>query len=111
MERHPKFVIVGDNLYMGKVVYHKELINTGDVVLGGGYFLYNDKDDSFTFYGDSHDFGRATEEQVRNAVEKGNVGERCRPQRYAQHNLYYTYDIGLMSERVKLNNRNRNPKR
>lgn len=101
---HPKFIVVGDNIYMGKVTFHKELLNEGDKPVGGGWFYYKQEDNSFTFYGDSHDFGRANIEDIRKAVLLGNVGDRRRSQRLRDHIFYYCYDIGLLSERELLSN-------
>ena len=94
-----KFVVVGDYIYMGKCVFHKDLIAEGDKPVGGGEFFFNKDDASFTFYGTSHDFGTATLAQITNAIQKGNVAERRRPTRYAAFNCYYCQELSQIQER------------
>lgn len=97
----PKFIVVDDCLYMGKVTFHKQLANEGDKVKGGGWFTYNSDDQSFTLYGDSHDFGRAKIEDIQACVDKGNVGENYSKNRHANHKFYYRYECGDITELIK----------
>ena len=71
MEVYNKFIIendetLGDCLILGRVTYHKQLAYDESKVKSGGWWKL--KDDRITFYGESYDFGRATLEQVTNAV-------------------------------------------
>lgn len=94
----PKFIIVGDQLYLGKVIYHKQLASEGEVVKGGGWFDYNSEDKSFTLHGDSYDFGRATIEDIQACIIKGNVGVKYAPYRYANHTFYYRDQCGEITK-------------
>lgn len=73
----PKFIIetddeLGDCLILSNCTYHNELVTDKSKVKGGGWFiLKNDK--TFIFKGDSHEFGRASMEDIKNCIDKGNV--------------------------------------
>ena len=76
MEVYNKFIIendetLGDCLILGRVTYHKQLAYDESKVKSGGWWKL--KDNRITFYGDSYDFGRATLEQVTDAVMNGKV--------------------------------------
>lgn len=101
-ELFPKFVIVSGCLRLGKVVYHKELLNEGEVCSGGGWFHYNSDDNSFTFYGASHDLGRASLTDIQKAVTDGNVGDKRRANRHNDHKFYYCGEISNISNRIPL---------
>ena len=98
---YPKFIISGDYLRMDKVTYHKQLLNQGDKVNGGGLFSFNADDKSFTFYGESFDFGKAKMEDIWNAVRKGNVGPPRAPKRYETYKFYYRNECGEITELAK----------
>lgn len=85
---HPKFILVDDILVISKVVYHKEIlceqidpVTEPHRIKGGGWFKF--KDNTFTFYGDSHDFGAAKLEDIQKAVNEGKVFT----------NIYQTHSI------------------
>lgn len=73
---HPKFIIEGDSLIIGKCTFHKDLASdikdVKDVKGGGFYFI---KRESKTFYlsGESHDFGMAKIEDIRKCIESNKV--------------------------------------
>ena len=76
MDIFNKFIIetddeLGDCLILGRVTYHNQLAFEKEKVKSGGW--WNKKDGRITFFGDSHDFGRATEEQVTDAVMNNKV--------------------------------------
>ena len=76
MEVYNKFIIennetLGDCLILGKVSYHKHLAYDESKVKSGGWWKL--KGNRITFYGDSYDFGRATLEQVTDAVMNDKV--------------------------------------
>jgi len=68
MDVFPKFIIEGDEIIFGKVTYHKQLATDIKNVRGGGWWSFNKDVTEMTFFGDSHDFGRATLEDIRKAV-------------------------------------------
>lgn len=76
MDTFNKFIIetddeLGDCLILGRVTYHNQLAFEKEKVKSGGW--WNKKDGRITFFGKSHDFGRATEEQVKDAVMNNKV--------------------------------------
>jgi hypothetical protein len=71
MSVFPKFIVEGDNLIIAKCTYHKQLVIETEKVKGGGWWSLKDK--TFTLSGDSHDFGMATVEDIKNCIDKGNV--------------------------------------
>ena len=80
MELYPKFIIFEGNLIISKVKYHKDILgNTFNLetdkhkVKGGGWFTFNNTTNTFTFSKDSQDFGRASLEDVKKAVDEGRV--------------------------------------
>ena len=72
----PKFIIetdddLGDCLILSKCTYHNELVTDKTKVKGGGWFAF--KNNTFIFRGDSHEYGKAKFEDIKNCVDKGNV--------------------------------------
>ncbi len=60
-----KFVIVGNVITLGNVVYHSELHGSPQ----GGGFWFLDKDENVLYlYGKSTQFGPVTKQQVDNAI-------------------------------------------
>jgi len=103
MELFPKFIVANSCIRIGKVSFHKELLDIGDSIGGGGWFHYDSEDNSFTFYGDSHDFGRADVENLKRIISFGNVGDKRRKNRFAGHKFYYCHNIQDIHNRVPLN--------
>lgn len=80
MDVFPKFIIEGNALIVGKCTYHKQLLHGKEdtsTVKGGGWWRI-DKDDSkhLILHGDSHDFGRASIEDIKHCFEKGVITHR-----------------------------------
>jgi hypothetical protein len=78
MEVYPKFIIEtdeqdGDCLIIGKCVYHKELATDISKVKGGGWFKFNKANKTFIFFGTSHDFGKASETDVLDCIQRKKV--------------------------------------
>jgi len=76
MELFPKFIIktdglLGNCLILSRCTYHKDLATDISKVKGGGFWVK--KDNMFIFNGSSHDFGKASFEDIQNCVLKGNV--------------------------------------
>jgi len=74
----PKFIIetddeLGNCIIISKCTFHKDLATDKDKVKGGGFFNYNSKNNTFTFSGESHDFGRASLEDIQKAVDEDKV--------------------------------------
>lgn len=107
MDLFPKFIIErdeeeGDCLIISKVTYHRDLVTIKEEVKGGGWFHYDSEINAFTFYGESHDFGASTFEDIKACVENKkvfsspllvcNISER--------HSFYYDYKNG--EEPIKL---------
>jgi len=73
MELYPKFIIEGENLIISKVQYHKHIVDNKNNVKGGGWFKWSTDKNMIIFYGESHDFGAASFEDIKNCVLNGNV--------------------------------------
>lgn len=73
MSVFPKFIVEDDKLIIGKVSYHKDLVSDKEKVKGGGWWSLNKDTNTFTLKGDSHDYGRASIEDIKNCIDKGNV--------------------------------------
>lgn len=76
MDVFNKFIIetdeeLGDCLILGRVTYHNQLSWDEDKVKSGGW--WSREDGRITFYGESHQFGKATQEQVTEAVMNNKV--------------------------------------
>ena len=102
----PKFIIetdddLGDCLILSKCTFHKDLVTDKEKVKGGGWFKFNRENNSVTFSGDSHDFGRAKLEDIQKAVDEDKVFTNP----YLTHSIAkkhkFFYDIG--SELIELN--------
>ena len=93
----PKYIIetddeLGDCLIMGKCGYHKELATFYDNVKGGGWFRFNDG--IFTFYGESHQFGHTSVEEVKLAVNNDRVFTNPLLTHSIATKFKFCYDIG-----------------
>jgi len=85
MEVFSKFLIIDNHLLIAKCTYHNEIlhdiscldddIDEKNIQGGGWYFI---KNDTITFYGDSHEFKKAKYEDIVNCINTNNV--------------YYMYD-------------------
>lgn len=78
MDLFPKFIIetddiLGDCLIIGKCTYHKELAVDVTKIKGGGWWVLNRENSTFTLYGDSHDFGMAKEEDLKQCIQDKKV--------------------------------------
>lgn len=76
MDVFNKFIIetddeLGDCLILGRVTYHKQLSFNKEKVKSGGW--WREKNGRITFFGESHEFGRATQKQVTDAVMNNKV--------------------------------------
>ncbi len=76
MDVFPKFIIETDGqgedyLVVAKCTYHKQLAFDPTKVKGGGWWAL-DKD-IFTLFGESHDFGKAKIENIKDCVRNKRV--------------------------------------
>ena len=99
MELYPKFIIetddeLGDCLIISKVVYHKHIATDITKVKGGGWFRYDSKTNTFTFHGESYDFGKATLENIKKCVEDGKVFTNKTLSRCIANKYNFAYDTG-----------------
>lgn len=72
-ELFPKFIIetipeMGDCLIIGKCAYHKNIATNIENVKSGGWWVLDRKTSTFTFLGESQDFGRASQEAIQQCV-------------------------------------------
>jgi len=68
-----KFIIADDQLIMGHVELHRELIKDTSKIVGGGWWYINKERTKAYLYSKSFDFGRVTKEQLVSALENGYV--------------------------------------
>jgi hypothetical protein len=75
MDLFPKFLIEDGDLIIRKVTYHKDILTSSDVskVKGGGWFRVDSETMTMIFWGDSHDFGRASFEDIKSCIDSGRV--------------------------------------
>jgi hypothetical protein len=101
MDVFPKFIIEGDSIILGKVSYHKNLATKTEDVKGGGLFSFNSDQKSFTFSGESYDFGQVSIEDMKKCVSDGKVYNG----KYKHLNLSEKFDFyyNTGSEIIKLN--------
>jgi hypothetical protein len=74
----PKFIVEVDKelgycLIIGKCTYHSQLSNEKQNVKGGGWWILNRETNTFILSKDSHDFGKASIEDIKLCIEAGNV--------------------------------------
>lgn len=94
MDVFPKFIIEDGNLILAKVTYHNQLVTDKDKVKGGGWFKFNQQENKFVFYGDSHDFGAASFDDIKNCVEGGKVFNSKYLHRNISHKHHFAYFTG-----------------
>jgi len=102
----PEFIIetddeLGDCLILSKCTFHKDLAIDKEKVKGGGMFNYNSKNNTFTFSGESHDFGKASLEDIQKAVLEDKVFTNPYLTRSIAKKHKFLYDTG--SELIPLN--------
>jgi len=73
MNVYPKFIIEDGAIILGRVTYHKNLVVNKDLVRGGGIYNIDFENNTIMFSGESHDFGPARLEDIKQAVNKGKV--------------------------------------
>lgn len=94
MDVFPKFIIEDGCLILSKCTYHHELVKDKTKVCGGGWFRYDSKTRTFTFHGNSHDFGTATEEAIQECINKDQVFTDKYQKRRITGKHHFAYDIG-----------------
>ena len=71
MDVFPKYIIEDGCLIISRVTFHKDMVIEKDLVRGGGMYVFSHE--VYTLYGESVDFGRATLEDVQQAVTNHKV--------------------------------------
>lgn len=90
---YPKFIIENDNLILGKVQFHKHLTTKPNEVKGGGWYEFDHERKTFTFYGESFDFGSARLDDIKKCIELKNVFD-TRRNIFEKHNFAYRDSTG-----------------
>ena len=103
---YPKYIIVDGKLIISKVEYHNNILceefdheKEPHRIKGGGWFRIKDK--VMTFHGESSDFGRATLEDVKKAVEDKQVFTNIYELNNISDDYKFCYDT--QSEIIELN--------
>lgn len=94
MQKFPKFIIEDDNLILMKVLFHKDIVINKDKVKGGGWFKYIPDKNMFVFSGDSHDFGKASFEDIKKCVASRKVYSDNHLYRNISDKHHFGYDTG-----------------
>ncbi len=113
MDVYPKFIILDDVLIISKVTYHKHIlceevdpVAEKHRIKGGGWFTFEHRTNTFTFFGDSTDFGRAKLEDIQKAVDEGKIFTNVYQTHSIANDHNYAYDTG--SEIIPLKTINTN---
>lgn len=97
---YPKYIIEDDCLIIGRVYRHHQLADNKENVKGGGLWHYND-DTTIVLMGRSTDFGSPRIDDVRAAVEAGNVySNRAKTHKVLQDKSFVF--VGYLGERTTL---------
>ena len=91
-EVFPKFIIEDGNLILSKVTFHKQIVTDPEKVRGGGWFYF--KNNTFTFHGDSHDFGKAKLTDIQECIKNKNVYTNICCTHSIADNYSFAYDTG-----------------
>lgn len=78
MLTYPKFIIesdieLGDCLIVSNCTYHKELAKDFEKVKGGGWWTLDKKNKSIIFYGESHEFGKASIDNIAQCLRNNKI--------------------------------------
>ena len=98
----PKFIIEGDSLILSKVSKHRNLVTNVENVKGGGMFMFDSETNTFTFSGDSYEFGKATFEDISNCVKNKKVFTNTSCIFDISEKYNFRYDFGC--EIIKIEN-------
>ena len=100
MDLFPKFIIEDGNLILSKVTYHKELVSDKNKVKGGGWFVYKPEEKTFIFNGESHDFGKASFEDIKTCI----INKQVYSDSMLVNNIseLYTFAYNTGSEIIKI---------
>ena len=90
----PKFVVEGDCLVIAKCTYHHQIVNEKENVKGGGWWRLDKETNTFILNGESHDFGKASIEDIKACIEKGNVYTDKYEMRCIADKHNFSYDFG-----------------
>ena len=73
--KQQKFIINNNNLIVGEVEFHEDLLHEANRYLtaGGGRWHIDEETNTIYFYGSSVDFGKVTKEQFENAYKRPNI--------------------------------------
>ncbi len=100
MEVFPKFIIEGEKIIIGKCSFHKDMVTDKSIVKGGGWFKF--VNNMFILYGSSHDFGKASIEDIKECFKTGEVYDRNGNsflKRYgSKFQFFYSENIEILTE-------------
>lgn len=88
-----KFIVEDGCIIMAKSIYHKTLVSKLNWK-GGGFWSYNKDTGTFTFFGRSHDFGKASMEDIKKCIENDKVFSS----RFLKHSIASIFDFNYKDE-------------
>lgn len=101
MDLYPKFIIEDGCLILQKVSYHKDIATDITKVKGGGWFRFEHDNKRFVFHSQSEDFGKATIEDIKLAIDNKEVYTNKYKTINIAEKYKFAYDTG--SEIIELN--------
>lgn len=87
----PKWIINDNDLVMGIVEFHKDLLKDHkDKTIGGGLWHMDRRNKKLYLYGKSHDYGQCKVEDIYNMLEEGLI-----PLSIDNYSLYFSTSENL----------------
>jgi hypothetical protein len=81
-----KWIINDNNLIVGNVQYHRDLLPNHKGTIGGGLWSYDKKTNTLLLYGQSYDFGSVSKESVIKAKKDCLINHGLPPDRVTYAN-------------------------
>lgn len=69
-KEHPKWIINAGRLIIGRVEFHRDFLKDNSKTIGGGWWHYDNENNTMYLYGVSMDFGGVVEEVARKAWDE-----------------------------------------
>lgn len=100
-----KFIINDNELIMGDVEFHKDLIGinrSSDKTIGGGLWHWDEEKNAVYFWGISTDFGGVTKDQFEGAVKNSLISPFMDESKFLFSDYPGSMDVNKMDTYIKL---------